>query len=112
MTLASTVSSARSLEQQRQILVPYLPQREPHSDGVLPIAEHRRLVKLKPVRHTRSAMLTNHSLPTGPSAARPAGRARAARRGDGSHGARAGAVLSGAASIPAAQATRVGTVRD
>src|SRR5438128_1887099 len=38
------------LEQQRQILVPYLPQREPHSDGVLPIAQHRRLGRAKRVR--------------------------------------------------------------
>jgi hypothetical protein len=75
MTLASTVSSARSRDQRRSNASrsmwsgavkaamctatgsahcsnssgrsSYLPQREPHSDGVLAIAEHRRLGRAK-----------------------------------------------------------------
>src|SRR5688572_7011784 len=61
------------LEQQRQILVPYLPQREPHSDRVSPIAEHCRLGRSTPVGvPTRSARLRTNIPPTAPSAARPA----------------------------------------
>jgi len=71
-------------EQQRQILVPYLTQREAHSGGVSPIAEHRREVelsqcpatqvrelrtshpfrRLRPLLDLRSSSLPAHGEPT------------------------------------------------
>jgi hypothetical protein len=71
--MCTATGSAPLLEQQRQILVPYLPQREPiqtescRSQSIVGWVERKRLRV-----HTTSARLRTNIPPTVPSAARPA----------------------------------------